>query len=211
MGKIKLSILLLTFLFTPSSLLAQADQTKLKDAISQKLKTNDLVTGQFIQKKALKGFPRPITSTGNFFYWRNQGLYWETNKPFSQGITFMPKDVLHWKNGKQENSKKKTDSTQKHISKILLAIFNGDLTRLERFFKTQWESEKTNWKIELTPANNAVKETLQAITLSGNDYIDSLEIINTNGDSTHISFQEVAPLNAPPHEKCAFFLKECPR
>ncbi len=201
-----LFLLFVFVLCTPGNVIADSLNESLKDRVSHKLQSSSLVSGEFVQEKTLSGFPRSISSTGRFLYWRTHGLYWETLKPFSHATTFMAKEVLHWKNGqRRETHQKSADASQKHISRILLAIFNGDLAGLEDYFHIQWEGNDSNWLIRLVPSHSMVSKTLSNIKLTGNDYLETLSIANTNGDKTFISFTNSHPIEAPLKAYCKFF------
>ncbi len=186
---------------------ANASTDALKESITAKLKSNPLMAGEFVKTKALSGFPRPIKSTGHFTYWREQGLYWETLKPFAHATTFKPDEVIHWKDGARQHAEQQNaDAAQKHISRILLSIFNGNLDGLEDYFHIQWQDSDGEWRIVLEPSHHMVKKTLSNIQLSGGEYIETLDIINTNGDKTLISFANIHPLDIAPQDQCQFFL-----
>jgi len=203
------NVLCIFFIFILGSLgnvIAEPSKDNLKNIISNKLKSNSLVAGEFIQEKTLSGFPRPISSTGQFLYWRTHGLYWETVKPFAHATTFMAKKILHWKEGERRKvNQKSADASQKHIRRILLAIFNGDLTELEDYFDVQWEGHDSNWLVQLVPSHSMVSKTLSNIKLTGNEYLETLSIANTNGDKTFISFINSRPIEAPRKDQCKFF------
>ena len=45
-------------------------------------------SGQFVQKKAIKGLPIPLQSNGEFFFSCDLGLIWRTSSPFEEALLF---------------------------------------------------------------------------------------------------------------------------
>ena len=176
------------------------------EQLSRKMHQHQVVKGRFEQWRNLTGIPRPIRSSGRFIYWRNHGLYWETQKPISQASTFTPDAIIYWQPDTAARQADRSSSpVQKQISRILLAVFGGDIRSLEKLFDSRWDSEAEQWTVGLTPTATMVKQVIQKITLSGRDYINSLSLDASNGDTTQIHFTDISAFVYPAADDCQYF------
>ncbi|MFV2090843.1 MAG: outer membrane lipoprotein carrier protein LolA [Pseudomonadales bacterium] len=166
--------------------------------------------GRFEQWRNLTGIPHPIRSSGRFIYWRDHGLYWETLEPISQASTFTPNTIIHWQSTPTSRQADRISSpVQKQISRILLAVFGSDIRSLEKLFDSRWNSKPEPgaklWTVDLTPTMAAAKRVVEKITLSGENYINSLNLDASNGDTTRIHFTDIRAFAHPASDDCQYF------
>lgn len=213
--------LIITLMTLPQPVYA-GDTAEASNLLSQQMRQHQVVKGHFEQSRTLTGIPRPIHSSGRFIYWRNHGLYWKTEKPISQASTFTPDAIIHWQSGTdlqqaKRQVNKSTSPVQKQISRILLAVFGGDIQSLEKLFNTHWHSGSTpgekQWTVDLTPSVTAIKQAVEKITLSGGDYVNNLNLDASNGDTTRIHFSNIRAFTYPAADDCQYFNQDsasCP-
>jgi len=183
-----------------------ADSVAMNEQLSRKLRQHPVVKGEFEQLRNLAGIPRPIRSRGRFIYWRDHGLYWETNEPISQAATFTPNAIIHWQSATNlQQTERNSSPIQKQISRILLAVFGGDIKSLEQLFESRWSSGSKIWTVDLIPSIAAVKQVVEKISLSGEDYVNNLSLVASNGDATHIQFSNIRAFNQPGVDDCSYF------
>lgn len=195
------------------------DTTVANEQLSRRMHQHPVVKGRFEQLRTLTGIPRPIHSSGRFIYWRDHGLYWETLKPITQASTFTPDAIIHWQTtATSQQADKSSSPIQKQISRILLAVFGGDIQSLEMLFDSRWssgsESGAKQWTVDLIPTMAAVKRVVEKITLSGGDYVNSLNLNASNGDTTQIQFTNISTFAYPAIDECRYFdldSSSCPR
>jgi len=170
---------------------------------------HQVIKGRFEQLRHLTGIPRPIRSSGRFIYWRDHGLYWETQKPIAQASTFTADAIIHWQaTSRSPQVEQNSSPIQQQVSRILLAVFGGDIQSLESLFDSHGQSESKaeikQWTVELIPTMDAVKQVVEKISLSGEDYIQRLSLNASNGDSTQIQFSTIRVLSHP-GDDCRYF------
>lgn len=199
---------------TPTQRVYAGDAAITSEQLSRQITQHQIVRGRFEQWRTLTGIPRPIRSSGHFIYWRDHGLYWETGKPISQASTFTPDAIIHWQSGidlqqTKRQSDKSSSPVQKQISRILLAVFGGDIQSLEKLFNSYWstdqEQKTKQWTVELTPTAASIKRVVEKITLSGGDYISNLNLDASNGDTTRIHFTDLGASVYPTANDCPYF------
>ena len=190
------------------------DSTVASERLSRKMHSHQVVKGHFEQWRNLAGIPRPIRSNGRFIYWRNHGMYWETRTPILQASTFTPDAIFHWHPGTNTRQADRSSSpVQKQISRILLAVFGGNIRSLEKMFDYQWhfgpkpgsESNVGQWTVKLVPKAPIVKRIIEKITLSGEDFISSLKLDTRNGDTTLIHFTNINTFTHLAIDDCQYF------
>ncbi len=192
-------ILLLTFMQANADTLTQITQT---------LDIPDFSGGSFQQTRTLEGFKHPLKSTGRYFYWNDQGLYWETSTPFFRASTFSPAQIISWSAPGTISATEKPSLVQREINKVLTALLSGDIEALEKVFSV--EASITNntplaWETQLTPKSPTTKKVIAALSLSGDRALRSLTIQSANGDTTLIQFDGIISQAQPNTSQCALF------
>lgn len=174
--------------------------------LARQMQQHRVVKGRFEQWRNLTGIPRPIRSSGRFIFWRDHGLYWETREPIFQSTTFTPDAIIYWQSTATTRQADRSSSPiQQQISRILLAVFGGDIRSLEKLFDSRWSSGPEQWTVDLTPTAAAVKRVVQEITLAGGDYVSRLSLNARNGDNTRIHFTDISALTHPAVDDCQYF------
>ena len=182
----------------------------------EQMQQHPLVSGQFVQTRQLQGLPRPIISSGNFIFWRQHGLYWETLQPFYQATTFTRDEVITWlaPEGPAQPAVSK-DPVQKYVNRILLSVFGADMGMIDKLFSSQWQSDGDNWSVALTPANATVEKAIAHAHLSGAQYLQQLRVTSSSGDVSTMVFDQVQAQAQLAAAQCARFSRNgairCPQ
>lgn len=204
MGRLTAAVTLLLALLT-SAAHAQTDSGQ----IIKRLQQHSLVAGRFTQTRELQGLSRPITSSGKFIFWRHHGLYWETLSPFYQATTFTDDELISWLSPRGPAAKAAPDDrVQRHVSRILLALFAADMSTIDKLFDSRWTVDEAGWSLELTPANAAVGKVIDRAWLRGEQQLRQLRIATRNGDVSTIRFEDVMAPAALEPSRCARFNRQ---
>ena len=172
------ALLVLTLLAAPGDLAAQV-KAKLADAAVQK--------GSFEQSKQVKGFKRPLKSSGTYVVTRGKGVEWNTLKPFPSELV-VTADEISSKQGGAEVFRldAKTEPTVRLITQLLFSLLAGDLAALESQFIAKGEVGAERWSIVLEPKSDALKKVFTTISLEGDQQVRSVLLKEFSGDSTTI-------------------------
>ena len=176
-----MNALLLTLLLSASgdSLTVQV-KAKLSDAAVQK--------GTFEQLKQVKGFKRPLKSSGTYVVTKGEGVQWNTLKPFASELSVKAGEISSTQNGKEVfRLDAKTEPTVKMITQLLFSLLAGDLAALESQFTASGEVKADGWHIALEPKSEGLKKVFSSITIDGDRAVRSVLLKEQNGDSTTIS------------------------
>ena len=178
-------------------------------AITRQLQAPQLVGGAFVQTRALHGLAHPLQASGRFVFWRERGLYWETQQPFYQATTFTSAEVINWPEPSgPPQPKGPEDPLQQHITAILLAVFSADLRRIEGLFDSHWQIRGDAWTLTLAPASKAVQRIIDHATLSGEKHLRTLTVATRAGDVNTMEFREVTALANLPQPICLRFSRQ---
>ncbi len=171
------SLLLLMLLINQShadDVLTQITARQIKTPITQ---------GDFEQQKHLNVLHKPLISTGSFTYDRSKGVIWKTQAPVAS-ILLVNETRLLTGQGEQ--------AVPGAFGKVFKAMLGGDLTILAEGFELIGTVQKQTWQLELTPRDELLRKVIGKMVLSGDTELRDLEMRETGGNSTHISFKNIS-------------------
>lgn len=149
------------------------------------------VRGNFSQTKTLSGVSKKLNSEGFFIVDKSKGVVWITEKPIYQTLKVTETGIrIGNKGGVLMNVDARSEPSVKYINELVLAIFSGDMSALERLFNYSGEVTAKGWNIELTP-KNSVSTLFKKITIVGSSSINRISFISKDGDLTEVIFSDV--------------------
>jgi hypothetical protein len=94
------------------------------------------------------------------------------------------------------------------LYEVLSAALSGDVTSLRRAFSVTETSQSDRWHIALVPLSNgnASATPIKSLTMTGERFVDSVEVDRGNGDADHITLgdQVLSPADLTDKEKSLF-------
>ncbi|MFC4160465.1 LolA family protein [Chitinimonas lacunae] len=169
----------------------------LATSVKGRLADAPLLRGQFDQQKTVRGFKKPLASSGDFLLWRGRGVLWHTRQPFELSMTLTP-DAL---SARQGEAAYRLDAGQepglRAVNELLFALLSGDMAALQRRFRVEGELVgNSGWKLLLTPLDAQLARLLRRVELEGDRYVRRVRLEESNGDASLIRFEQLA--EAPP-------------
>lgn len=175
-------------------LLALAAPGDLASQVKAKLDPAPVQQGTFEQAKQVKGFKRPLKSSGAYVVTKGQGVQWNTLKPFPSELTVQAEEISSKANGAEVfRLDAKSEPTVRVITQLLFSLLAGDLAALETHFTASGEVKAESWHIELQPKSDALKKVFATITLDGDRAVRAVLLKELNGDSTSIILSPSPP------------------
>ncbi len=206
-------IIYIILLSAASTVFAQTAYKPLKDTLQLKSKIDIMskqtnsIESDFVQVKNLSMLSEKITSKGHFWFQKQNNLRWEYSEPYKYCIVINKDKILI----KDENKVKKYDMNSnkvfKEINDIMISCVNGNILNSNKFKIVYFENDK-NFKLELSPNDKGMKESLKKINMYFDKNVTSvikLEMIEPGDDITTIDFNNKKLNAAIPPEK--FMLK----
>jgi hypothetical protein len=161
--------------------------------VKAKLGEAPVICGQFEQAKQVKGFKRPLKSSGVFTVKKGEGVQWNTLKPFPAELTVRAGDITS-KQGGQEVFKldAKSEPSVRMITELLFSLLAGDLGALSTQFALTGTVDEKAWHIELTPKAKSLEKVFSRVELDGDTAVRAVLLHEQSGDSTRITLTPVA-------------------
>lgn len=162
--------------------------------VGTRLQQPELLRGQFEQRKVVKGFTRPLRSRGEFLFWQGHGVIWHTRAPFEASLILTPRALA----SRQNNQTLQRLDAQKEpglraLNETLMALLSGNLTSLQqRFDITGTVIGTAAWQLRLTPRDARLAGIIQRIELSGDAHVREVNMLERNGDTSHIRFDRLS-------------------
>ncbi len=192
--------------FCSANVFSQNSNALTIDELTKELSLQNFVGGDFNQVRTIKGFSKEVLSSGRFYFWRNQGLYWEINKPYFHATTYNKNKTLSWNSNGEVTADESSDVIQRHVNKVILSLFGADSSQLNKMFEAEKvERNESAWSIELSPKMKAIKNNISTISLSGQTYLKEVTIFAVSGERTQISFSNTYELETPSPDKKHLF------
>ena len=156
--------------------------------LSEQLAKPDVIHGQFIQEKHLRALPQPLISKGSFVLAKNHGLLWLLKTPLQQDYRITANGIARRDtNGWQLLPNKSAGAEQ---NRLFLAVLQGDSSGLQRDFELALSGTAQQWQLTLTPRSMLLKQVFQQINIDGGALVQTIELLETQGDSTLLRMQD---------------------
>lgn len=149
------------------------------------------VRGKFTQSKTLSGVSKKLNSEGFFIVDRSRGVVWVTERPIYQTLKVSDSGIrIGNKGGVLMSLDARSEPSVKYINELVLAIFSGDMSALEKLFNYSGDVTTKDWNLELTP-KNTVSLPFKKITIVGGSAISRISFVSKDGDLTEVIFSDV--------------------
>ena len=156
--------------------------------LSDQLARPAVVQGRFIQEKHLRALPQPLISKGSFVLAKNHGLLWLLKTPLQQDYRITANGIARRDtNGWQLLPNKSAGAQQ---NRLFLAVLQGDSSGLQRDFELALSGTAQQWQLTLTPRSMLLKQVFQQINIDGGALVQTIELLETQGDSTLLRMQD---------------------
>jgi hypothetical protein len=190
----KRSTFIIGILFAFSAVTAFAEKATI-DSVCTSIASHKVTTGSFVQEKTNGKSKRVLKSNGTFIL-SQEGVGLSTVKPLRtfQGIT-QTSLIQTNPDGSRSVIDVSNNQMYKSIAQIIVSLFNGDKSELEKNFSIQFTADDSSWQMSLTPKDKTIASSVGTITLGGSSLtgktsIDTLVIDNSSGGKVAYTFSE---------------------
>ena len=190
----RLLILLFVFVSVHLSLIAQQNETQIRQAITQAASAMKTMQCDFTQTKHLKMLNDKMTSKGRMYYQQTNRLRWEYTSPYS--YTFILNDDKVLLKNKQRNDVIDVNKNKlfREIARIMMNSVVGTSLTDDKSFKSTITTNNSEWIASLLPQRKDLKQLFQKIILhfsKKNAMVKQVELIERNGDRTVIELNNI--------------------
>jgi len=168
-----------------------ADLTEFKKKFAIESAKVVSISSDFTQEKTLTALTEKITSSGKFWFKRNNRVRIEYLKPFVYLMIMDGDKMLVRDNEKENKINVKSNKLFQQVNRIMIDCVQGTILDSKDFTTKVFEDDKV-FLLEMTPVSKALREFFKTIVLrvDKNDYsVKSIEMNEPEGDRTIISFK----------------------
>ena len=149
----------------------------------QRLKKDEL-RAEFKLTKRLKGFEKPLKSSGEFIKKQNE-LFYAVKSPITSLMKINSEGVFFEENNRFVKSEGNYDKG------LFLALIDLDFNELKKNFTANLNGDEKKWQVLLKPTNIWLKKIFTHIIIEGKADIEKIELLELNGD---LSLYEIKAL-----------------
>jgi len=153
------------------------------NAACANLADKPIVKGNFIQEKFLKSFNRSLISSGNFIIATEQGMVWETLKPFPSTMILGKDFIIQSRpDGRKSVLSAQGNETFTQMADVISSVFSGQIQKLLENFEVYFLGSISSWNMGLLPRDSILASFVAKIAMSGDTAIRSIRMFEENGD-----------------------------
>lgn len=140
---------------------------------------------RFTEKKTLALLKAPLESSGTLAYRRPSFIEKHVLSPQDETLT-VEGDNLTWKNNTTQQ--KRGVRLQNNLLvwafvESMRATLAGDMKTLQRFYETRLEGTQARWVLYLTPADEAMRRSVQLMRIEGaGNRMMMVDVLEAGGD-----------------------------
>jgi outer membrane lipoprotein-sorting protein len=186
---------------------ASANNTALVSQIAAHLAQAKGVRAQFTQTQTLAAMKQPLVSTGSLVFFRERGVIWQIDTPYKATYAITDSGVSEVNaNGQRTNTNGGSGVRGvAQVSRMMRAMLGGDLSALYAQFDVRADGTAAQWRMQLTPNQPQLAQSIKGLEMGGGDYLQALRITLANGDVTRIDFANSAAVTElPPADRTLF-------
>jgi outer membrane lipoprotein-sorting protein len=163
------------------------------------------VRARFTQTQTLSAMKQPLVSTGSLVFFRERGVIWQIDTPYKATYVITDTGVSEVNaNGERTNANNGNGVRGvAQVSRMMRAMLGGDLSALYSQFDVHADGTPAQWRMQLTPNQPQLAQSIKGLEMSGGDYLQALRITLANGDVTRIDLANSAAVSelAPAERK----------
>jgi hypothetical protein len=150
--------------------------------IGARLVKTAITEGRFRQEKKIKVLKKPLVSTGTFVYHRSRGVIWHTLTPVPS-MLLVNQTRLMTAQGEQ--------ALPPAFGRVFTAMFGGDLQAMRAGFEITATNAESAWQLQLIPKDALLRKIIAEMRLSGDKELSQIDIDETNGNFTRLTFDHL--------------------
>lgn len=162
------------------------------DDLQQRFTEQPVIRAHFDQTRTIKDLPQPLRSQGQMLIARDQGLLWDQTSPFPMQLLLDDKRMVQVINGQPPQIITAENNPQMfQFNHLLRALFQADRKVLEQNFRVEFADKgEGRWTLRLTPTTTLLDKIFNTIDLTGQTYLESIQLNDKQGDRTDIALTQ---------------------
>lgn len=189
--------LLPAILVAQKSELTEAEIKSFKTEVAKHAENLESLSSDFSQVKYMQLMKDEAVSEGKLYYKTPDVLKWEYQEPYNYHILFKENQLFLNDDGVKSSTSLKANKLFGKLVSLISGSVNGKLLEDPENFKVTYYNSGKNVQAVIVPLDESVKDMFSEIIMifNGEHFVDSVKLMEENGDYTHITFRNIA-LNA---------------
>lgn len=162
------------------------------DELQQRFTQQPTVRAHFVQTRTIKGLSQPLRSQGQMLIARDYGLLWDQKTPFNMTLMLDDSRMVQIINHQTPQVITAQNNPQMfQFNHLLRALFQADRQVLEQNFRIDFQqTDNGGWTLHLIPTTTPLDKIFAQIELSGQTYLNQIQLHDKQGDRTDIVFSQ---------------------
>lgn len=162
------------------------------DDLQQRFTAQPVIRAHFTQTRQIKSLPQPLHSEGEMLLARGEGLLWQQSAPFPMLLILDDTRMVQAIDGQTPEVITAASNPQMfQFNHLLRALFQADRKVLEQNFRIEFaDMGQGRWTLALTPTTTPLDKIFATIRLAGADYLESITLLDKQGDQTAIALSQ---------------------
>jgi outer membrane lipoprotein-sorting protein len=158
------------------------------DELQQRFTGQPVIRAHFAQTRTIKDMPQPLRSQGEMLLARDQGLLWDQKSPFPMLLMLNDFRMVQQVNDQPQQTITAENNPQMfQFNHLLRGLFQADRKALEKNFRVDFQDKgEGRWALRLTPKTTPLDKIFSSIDLSGETYLEFIQLNDKQGDRTEI-------------------------
>jgi hypothetical protein len=134
--------------------------------------------------------------------WGPGGVIWQIEKPVRATFALRDESTLEIAaDGTRTVRSARDDRGAARIGRVLRAVLKGDARTLAEWFDADPRVTGERWSLALTPRQGPLAFYVKSVQISGGEFVDSVRIVEENGDATQMQFHNQRAAGEPSEEE----------
>ena len=145
-------------------------------------------TAEFVQERRIAALDRPLVSSGSVTV-SETGFVWQQQTPYQVSLSFDGTTIVETSTvNHQEITRAVRDPITNNLTRTLFQMMTGSWQQMQGSFAIHAleASDQDGWALELKPRDEAVRDAIARIVLTGTRYLDTILVEEAGGNTTRI-------------------------
>lgn len=182
------------FMLAQNSQLTEAEVKEFKKEVSKHSENLESLSSEFTQTKHMQLMEEEAVSEGKLYYRTPDVLKWEYYSPYNYKILFKEKQLHINDDGEKSVTSLRSHKMFNKLLNLISGSVNGKLLEDPENFRINYFKNGEYVQAVIVPQDAALKNMFSEIILifNGNHVVDSVKLMEENGDFTRIDFKNIA-------------------
>ena len=148
-------------------------------------------TANFTQQRHLNALTRPLLSSGTVTL-TESGFVWSQHQPFETILSFDGVSIMETTStGTEVVTRTVYDPVTDNLTRTLYQMLTGSWSEIRNTFAIEVEAANgSDWAYRLVPMDEEIRKFIPRISLSGNRYLDRIEVAHDQSNVTLIDLSD---------------------